>query len=165
MTGTQSRRTCTVRLFTWQHANPKTAFGGVADAPEWDSNLSRSLANLSTTFCEGGHGLDERGGRALTSGAQHAMGCPWLVSGFCVHSSSARSCGSGFLLVVLPLVSSVVVLPTPAWLLPGPSNVVQVTVPRTRSQFSGSGSADADIANMLSASSIAASTLVTLRMM
>lgn len=34
MTGTQSRRTCTVCLFDWQHAISKMAFGGVADAPE-----------------------------------------------------------------------------------------------------------------------------------
>jgi hypothetical protein len=42
---------------------------------------------------------------------------------------------------VLPCVSSVVVVPTPAWLLPGPSNVVHVTVPCTFVQLSGSGAA------------------------
>jgi hypothetical protein len=50
------------------------------------------------------------------------------------------------LLVVLPWVSSVDVEPTPPWLLPGPSNVVHVTVPCVFVQLSGNGAADADIA-------------------
>ena len=53
---------------------------------------------------------------------------------------------AGLVFVSLPWDSSVVVLPTPAWLLPGPSNVVQVTSPCTRLQLSGSGAANAGTA-------------------
>jgi hypothetical protein len=51
------------------------------------------------------------------------------------------SCGAGEKLLVLPCVFDVVVVPTPAWLLPGPSNVVHVTVPWTFVQLLGSGAA------------------------
>jgi hypothetical protein len=49
-------------------------------------------------------------------------------------------------LLVLPWVSSIDVEPTPPWFFPGPSNVVHVTVPCVFVQLSGSGAADADIA-------------------
>lgn len=42
---------------------------------------------------------------------------------------------------MFPWVSSVVVVPTPAWFLPGPSNVVQITSPRSFVQLSGSDAA------------------------
>lgn len=47
----------------------------------------------------------------------------------------------GDLFFVLPCVSATLVSPTPAWLFPGPSNVVQVTVPWSLMQLSGSGAA------------------------
>ena len=53
----------------------------------------------------------------------------------------SRSCGSGDVFDVLPWVSSDVVVPTPAWLLPGPSKVVHVTVPLSFVQLSGRGAA------------------------
>jgi hypothetical protein len=58
-------------------------------------------------------------------------------------SESCRSCGSGLLFLVLPCVSTSVVVPTPAWFFPGPSKVVQVTVPWSFVQLSGSGAAPA----------------------
>ncbi len=65
------------------------------------------------------------------------MAPPCAFGGFFSHSRSC--CSAGALFLVLPWVSSVV--PTPPWLLPGPS--VHVTVPCTRSQLSGSGAARA----------------------
>jgi len=53
------------------------------------------------------------------------------------------SCGAGLKLLVLPWVWVSVVVPTPAWLLPGPSNVVQLTVPCVLVQLSASGAAKA----------------------
>ena len=58
-------------------------------------------------------------------------------------SELCRSCGSGLVFVVLPCVSSEVVVPTPAWFFPGPSKLVQVTVPLSFVQLSGSGAAPA----------------------
>jgi len=43
--------------------------------------------------------------------------------------------------VVFPCVSVLVVVPTPAWLFPGPSNVAHVTVPLSFVQLSGNGPA------------------------
>ena len=74
------------------------------------------------------------------------MGAPWDFDGLVLQSGPERSCGAGCLFLVLPWVSLVVVDPTPAWLLPGPSNVVQVTSPCTRSQLLGSGAANAGAA-------------------
>lgn len=51
------------------------------------------------------------------------------------------SCGSGLKFEVLPWVWVPVVSPTPAWLLPGPSNVVHVTVPCTFVPLLGNGAA------------------------
>ena len=53
------------------------------------------------------------------------------------------SCGAGLKLSGLPWVWVSVVVPTPAWLLPGPSNVVQLTVPCVLVQLSASGAAKA----------------------
>ena len=71
------------------------------------------------------------------------MAPPWDFGGFLVQSSSSICCSSGLLFFWLPCVSVVSVVPTPPWLLPGPSVVVHVTVPCTLSQFSGSGAANA----------------------
>jgi hypothetical protein len=46
----------------------------------------------------------------------------------------------------LPWVSVVSVVPTPPWFLPGPSVVVQVTVPISFVQLLGSGAANAGAA-------------------
>src|SRR3954452_4711109 len=50
-------------------------------------------------------------------------------------------CGVGEKFCVFPCVVDSVVVPTPAWLLPGPSKVVHVTVPWVLVQLSGSGAA------------------------
>lgn len=75
------------------------------------------------------------------------LGAPWLFGGLTSQSSSRSWDSAGLLFVVFPFVSVVSVDPTPPLFLPGPSNVVQVTVPRSFVQLSGSGAATAvDIA-------------------
>ena len=56
------------------------------------------------------------------------QGAPFDVGG--LHDDSVPvPCGVGEKLVVLPCVVDSVVVPTPAWFIPGPSKVEQVTCP------------------------------------
>jgi hypothetical protein len=77
--------------------------------------------------------------------------------------SLSKFCGSGLVFVVFPFVSFVVVVPTPAWLFPGPTKVVQVTVPRSLVQLSGNGPADAVAAPTVDTPATNAESTMTLR--
>src|SRR3954452_23561687 len=119
---------------------PGWSSGGLGAACAVAARTSSTTAASTTRMARRTVAQRRAHGRTPPGRDVYGQGAPWDFGGLQLVAVPV-AWGVGEKLLVLPCVLVVVVVPTPAWLLPGPENVEHVTVPWTLVQLLGSGAA------------------------